>query len=332
MIETLTVRAEVPGYRVGDLVDFGKMVWPDVPWSRGRGGSAYIKPGAPGATTVAMQPISVGSRKGGADLVVQGNLTRLVYGEQGKSLTLPPSKVVDGVGRLVDAVTFWLGPRTPAPWDWRVSRVDANGTVELPDRDSELFMIEVARQLWGMGKGDTAQHGRQSLTYKPNQTEEVAVYSKSAESNIRGPRGGILIRTEVRDFSERARRHYGGTLVDVIERGGLVSKERVSSWLERLGRQVYADTSRQMVDRLIAIGFEPQDAFRLAAPALIAAADGVAGLTSRGVPERTAYRWISEIRARVEDPDRFVALDGMTGIQLTVDDVVFAHDHFEEVS
>lgn len=324
MIETLHLRTKVPGYVFGDLYEYGRMVWPDVPWVKGRGGSAVVR--VKGATTLALQPITVGPNDGMADVVVQTNLTRLMYGD-GKSLTLPPAKVGDACGRALAAIHYWLGPRTPLPWDWRVSRVDANATVELQDRDAALFLDEVGHQLWAL-RGKTDRPGRYSYRHAPNSTEQVALYSKTAESDLRGPNGGHLVRLEVRDFRDRARGHYGETLSDIIERGADVAKERVSTWLDRLGRQVYANPSREIVDTLILRGLSPVDAVRLSGAALILAADGLPGLIDRGVPSATAYRWAAEIRAVVKDPEAFLS---ETGIQLTLDDVVYADELYSEV-
>jgi hypothetical protein len=326
VIETLHVRAPVPGYRVGTLLDYARQVWPDAPWIPGRSGSAVIR--VKGALTLAFQPVTVGPNKGDAHVVVQANLTRLLHGE-GKSFSLKPSEVPDGCAVMLSNIAYWLGPRTPAPWEWRVSRVDANGTFGLADRDAALFLDEVGHQLWSEPRGKTDRPGRFSYRHSPNSTEQVAIYSKTEESGRRAANGSHLVRIEVRDFKDRARKHYGDLLTNVIESGATVAKERVSSWLDRLGRQVYADPSRVIVDRLILRGVDPVEAFRLAGPTLVLAADGIDGLVSRGVPPRTAYRWASEIRAVVRDPDSFLA---ETGIQLTVDDVLFAADETTEVA
>lgn len=321
MIETLNVRAPLDGYLVGNLFDYALMCYPVGRWKHGRAGGAVCGTPLPGGASLSFQHITLGPNKGQASLVVEGNLTRVRYGADAKSLTLHPDDVQGACVDLLSSLSYVLGNEVPDPSRWRVSRVDANATVELLEIDALSWLDAVGESMKSAWPRTWSRPGILSYRAKPTMQEQLAAYSKSVESEVLGPSGGHLARLEYRTYGRKAREVYGDTLLDVMGSGGNVAQERVSRWMDRFGRAAFSEPSRIIVDRLIARGMDPTEAFRLVGPALVLASDGLEGLTSRGVSQRTAYRWATEIRAVVSDPESFLDLGG---IEVTVDDVVYA--------
>lgn len=279
-----------------------------------------------GGSKVALRVVGVGPAKGRVDVVVKANLPRLLDGDRGKAGTLRPERVPDGLVAALESATYCLGSSvTPALVTWRPERVDSNATLPIPGEYSRLW-IDGVGEVMRQSKGEWSAGGRTSYLLRETRQREIACYSKSVESGILAPGGEDLVRLEVRDFGAESRKAYGETIVDMIERGPSVGRERVSTWLDRLGRHIDAEPSRVVVDRLIERGMDPSDAFRLAGPALIAAAEGIEGLTRRGIDQRKAYRWVAEIRAYAKDPDAFL---DPSGLQYTTDDIVWSDELVE---
>ena len=312
MIETLQVSTPLSDYLTPDQIVLVDDLGLDAGWKRGRAGSWVHM--APGRTTVALETIQFGPNKGRTVLKAKGNLPRLVHGDGAESFTLHPDDVWRGCQALVKAATTFVPTASQNLGKWKVHRVDSNVTCELQDVDALTWLQGVRSDLAGLDDS-VCSYGSTSHRAQVGKQEQLAVYSKTLDSGIRGPRDGHLVRIEDRLFGRKAREVYGDSLATVAQEGAVMARNRLENWLSRFSLQVIAQGNENVAALLIRQGMEPSQAVKMSGVALVLAAKGVVGLTDMGVPAPTAYRWKAQLEA---------VLVGDGASVMSWDDVVYA--------
>lgn len=308
MIETVHAAADSP-YLVESPDTLAKLLEGQ---SVTRKAGAFIWREGPSATRLKLARLRVGPNKGAWQYVLETNLPGAVYGDDGKAGTLRPEHVRAGVGLALESLRYWV-PNMPTEGElWKLRRVDANRTYELLQDDATTWVRGV-----GESSPEWLRLGPISYRRRYASELEVAVYGKTAQLGIRGPRGGDLVRVEERCFGRKCRSVYGGTLADLVDLGGDVAQRRTKELVGRLALAVRATTAQDMAKALIRQGCDAKRAWALAAPAVQIVRDGgPSGLIASGVPKSTAYDWMRELG------DVF-GIDQEQGVLLEVDDVVY---------
>jgi hypothetical protein len=272
-----------------------------------------------------------GDHKGQYQVWLEGNLTRLLYGESGKSFTLPPCDVPAAVVALIDKAAMVLPTLAPRmPLSWAPYRVDSSVTVSMQSRDAELYFQGAERRLRSFDnfRRRTVVNSAHSLAHHLTSEVMVRVYDKTLETlshkghsrDRSSPIGPRLVRIEEQVTKRSSRRYFGDTADDLMTAGAAMAKQRVSRWATEIGPVLATYGWETIFYRLTGSGMKPERALQLVGPAMALAQQGITAMVEAGVGQSTAYRWASEIRAALSDDT-----DGV-GINFDADDAVLASD------
>ena len=337
MLETVQATADID--LVGDPYDVAEVVARDPNlWHRLGHDQARLNPDATGLASLRLRRARYGDHSGRLQVIAEANLTRLLYGPEGKALTCPSGSIEDGLTAMLEETQKALPSVAPRTFSaWQTSRVDASATWQFQQLDSApLFdaLVVAFFSLHGSGRGKsaTSRPGPRSLRYDSTAECQVRAYSKTDEALAKGSPipatiTGELLRIEEQTTGRTCRKHYGETLEDLRSGGDTVARQRLHDWLDMFGSAALAGGQREVFMRLRMGGMEADRAALLSGPAMMLRTGGIDALTREGINRRTAYRWAAEIRAAVPDD----AWAEVLGIPLDLDDAAFADAHVARV-
>lgn len=340
MLETIQATADVD--LVGDPYDLAQQVARDPNlWRRIGADKARLHADASSLGSLVLRRASFGEHAGRVQVVAEANLAVLAYGKAGKAFTLPPADLGDALNSLVGEAVKALpavAPRMLA--SWKVSRVDASVTWAIQPLDAapafEGFRDSFFRLQGLGGRAEASQPGPRSLMLQRTKEDKVRLYDKTAETLANGhdlpphlhPDRATLVRLESQIVARTARKRYGDTLDMLATEGTAVATRTLTDWLDMLGDTTHATSAQEVFMRLVMGGLPADRAMCLTGPAMLVRVGGAEALIKQGIPKRTAYRWVAEIRGAVPDEVWREAL----GIPLRIEDAVYADQHCERLS
>lgn len=246
----------------------------------------------------------------GDRLRVEGNLISALYGRDAAAGTLDADDVPAAVAAFLGRAEQAAGVTLPAAGEWDLHRLDPSRTIQLPAGLTAQEVVTTAAAGWMLLPGrNVAVHNRETATRVITKWRSHSVYDKTADARRKGqdvPAGLLRLEARLRPRSAKSASFVNFRPTLDLTPSDMETIMRELDLLAQSINAVSAASDLALVQALVKAGATHNEAVRISTVTRLVSVYGTGILASLGVPERTAARWVSEVRhwqGRVSETD-----------------------------